>query len=575
MKRMNRGQRAGLGAALGLGAAVAAVPAAQAADYTVTNLSDSGSGSLRAAIDDTNTNAGDDRILFQSGLSGTIAVAGDLPALTGPVEIVGPGKDQMKVDGDQTHALLVSESNLKVSGLTLANGRYDAGGGNISVSLADLTVDDSRIEGGFSQDHGGGGISLVGGALTISNSEISGNVTQSSGGGGVNGYYTTKVAISNSTFSGNAGAIGGGARLTLGSDTTIKDSVFENNQGATGAGLYATNGSIAVDSTLFSGNTATTSVGGALVGSLTFAAGGFAQGPYSVTNSTFTGNKADRGGAFMTVGGAKVQSSTITGNQSTGSDGSSFLRGAGMIAAFGQVTLDNSIVSGNTPKDITTTEPATNPVPVPGGSVLGSFNLVGNIFNTNITESVPGSNISSTDPGLGPLADNGGPTMTMMPADSSPVVNKGSSPLAVDQRGLTRPVDFNSIPFSSAPGANGADIGAVELQGGPLSPPSNEFSFGKVKLNRKKGVATLQVKVPGAGEVALAGTKAVKGSKKSSKAASTIGLTVKAKGKAAKTLKKKGKVKVKASVKFTPTGGTAKARSKTVKLVKKKKKKRK
>lgn len=107
---------------------------------------------------------------------------------------------------------------------------------------------------------------------------------------------------------------------------------------------------------------------------------------------------------------------------------------------------------------------------------------------------------------------------------------------------------------------------------GPTGPttPSSEFTFGKVKPNRKNGTATLQVKVPGAGMVQLLGSKTVKPATKQSKAASLVTLKVKAKGKAAKQLSKKGKAKVKARVRFTPTGGTAKTKSKAVKLMRKK-----
>ena len=114
---------------------------------------------------------------------------------------------------------------------------------------------------------------------------------------------------------------------------------------------------------------------------------------------------------------------------------------------------------------------------------------------------------------------------------------------------------------------------------GPVTPcdtgcsPSNRFKFGKVKLNRKKGTATLQVKVPGKGKVALLKSKTVKGQTKAAKKKSTVSLTIKAKGKAAKALKKKGKAKVKAQVKFTPAGGKGLTKAKTVKLVKKKTKK--
>jgi hypothetical protein len=105
---------------------------------------------------------------------------------------------------------------------------------------------------------------------------------------------------------------------------------------------------------------------------------------------------------------------------------------------------------------------------------------------------------------------------------------------------------------------------------GPTGPvtPSNAFTFGKLKLNKKNGTATLQVKVPGAGKLQLIGSKTVAANSKSAKKKSTVALKVRAKGGAATKLRKKGKVKLTIRVKFTPAGGKAKVKPKTVKLAK-------
>ncbi len=49
-------------------------PSDVAATFTVTNLNDSGAGSLRQAIADANNTSGDDAIVFQSGLTGTVTL---------------------------------------------------------------------------------------------------------------------------------------------------------------------------------------------------------------------------------------------------------------------------------------------------------------------------------------------------------------------------------------------------------------------------------------------------------------------------------------------------------------------
>ncbi len=86
----------------------------------------------------------------------------------------------------------------------------------------------------------------------------------------------------------------------------------------------------------------------------------------------------------------------------------------------------------------------------------------------------PGSNIFGEDPLLGSLQDNGGQTDTEAPAPTSPAVDKGKAfDLITDQRDLPRPFDMPSVANSSAAGADGSDIGAVELQGQAATPPAS------------------------------------------------------------------------------------------------------
>ncbi len=70
--------------------------------------------------------------------------------------------------------------------------------------------------------------------------------------------------------------------------------------------------------------------------------------------------------------------------------------------------------------------------------------------------------IRNTNPLLGPLANNGGPTLTHAFPINSPVLDKGKSfGLLLDQRGLLRTAD--SPVFANATGGDGTDIGAVEF----------------------------------------------------------------------------------------------------------------
>jgi hypothetical protein len=103
--------------------------------------------------------------------------------------------------------------------------------------------------------------------------------------------------------------------------------------------------------------------------------------------------------------------------------------------------------------------------------------------------------------------------------------------------------------------------------------PTNTFSLGAVKRNKKKGTAAVRVELPNAGELVASG----KGAKTSgdramiSKAVSgpgTATLDIRAKGSKKKTLNDRGKVKLRVTVTYTPTGGTASVQPLTVTLKK-------
>jgi sugar lactone lactonase YvrE len=128
--------------------------------------------------------------------------------------------------------------------------------------------------------------------------------------------------------------------------------------------------------------------------------------------------------------------------------------------------------------------------------------------------------------------------------------------------------------------ATDADGNRVERfgeAGTRLAPcPSNQFSLGKVKRNKKKGTAILPVTVPGPGKVTMSG-KGVKRVARTSAAdrtaravaAGTLRLTIKSKGKARGKLSRRGRAKLKVSVTFTPTNGDPNTQRKKLVLLKK------
>ncbi len=96
--------------------------------------------------------------------------------------------------------------------------------------------------------------------------------------------------------------------------------------------------------------------------------------------------------------------------------------------------------------------------------------------------------------------------------------------------------------------------------------PSNLLRFGKTKRNRKRGTATLRVKVPGRGELVLGGN-GVKPVVRTLDQAATVPILVAAKGRTAKRLRKRGRVVVRAKLTFTPVGNDPRTVTRKLKLI--------
>jgi hypothetical protein len=146
-------------------------------------------------------------------------------------------------------------------------------------------------------------------------------------------------------------------------------------------------------------------------------------------------------------------------------------------------------------------------------------------------------------------------------------VEKGQNPQEVcpkigDQNGVTQALSSALLAVGPFP----AQLTAATLK------------FGKVKLNKQRGTATLPVTVPGAGQLSVGGKGVVKkrpGLERASSRlarqithAGTYTLKVKAKGRKKAKLFDTGKVKVKAVVTFKPTSGDAVHRTKKITLKK-------
>lgn len=203
--------------------------------------------------------------------------------------------------------------------------------------------------------------------------------------------------IDRSTFDGNLAKIGGGATYFHNSLLTVTASTFSNNT-APGAGAIQSDGStFTFTNSTFSGNTATKGLGGAI---LLFGNGG------TLTNLTFSNNTSPAGSGYF----------------------------AGAIGGGTGLTIANTIFDGNTDMDCGA------PMACQDGSSTGSGDLQwpqDHVVCSNAdTPCVPG--IDFADAKLGALADNGGPTKTILPQKGSPAIGLGTSCPMTDQRGQPR-----------------------------------------------------------------------------------------------------------------------------------------
>jgi hypothetical protein len=138
----------------------------------------------------------------------------------------------------------------------------------------------------------------------------------------------------------------------------------------------------------------------------------------------------------------------------------------GHTARVAQTTLRDTIVAdGSGPANDLATDTSSYITPQNKSSDeadVSHFDLVRTMSATIVAGengTITGPVLLTADPLLGPLQDNGGPTMTMAPASGSPVIDAaaaGACP-TTDQRGRPRPDNRESA----------CDIGAYEVQDQP------------------------------------------------------------------------------------------------------------
>jgi hypothetical protein len=465
------------------------------APAVVTNTADNGAGSLRAAITAGNKITFDPNVFAAAGAPHGIVLYSALPDLNSSMTITGPGSNvvtvQRAIDGVPAFRIFnVSNGQpngprVTISGVTISKGLLqgtDSGPG-IRNLFGVLTLNGCVVSG--CQSNSTGGAIFNAGTLILNDSALSGNQSASRGGGIGNGISCT-LTLNNSSVSGNQATIeGGGIFDDRDGTVTLNSSTVNSNTAQRGGGI-STRGPLIISKSTIAFNTASIDFGGGIYNS----SGGTA----TIDKSTISGNSASKGGGLMNQSSSAGQTANMTLTNCTVSGNSAGTQGGGVYdtgvsGSTANLTLRNCTFSGNTAATgggvyvdtvgggVCTLDNSIFKRGTSGSNVesstaqfAGSYSLTsdsaGGDGGTGPFGAFSGvGDIRNTDPLLGPLQDNGGPTLTHALLPGSPAIDKGNSSLTTDQRGAPRPVDD---PNSDKGGGNNSDIGAFEFQGVPL-----------------------------------------------------------------------------------------------------------
>jgi CSLREA domain-containing protein len=317
--------------------------------------------------------------------------------------------------------------------------------------------------GGFGGGGGGGAWTCNGGC----SGRAGGRGGFGGGGGGTGGYPSPGHVGGQGGFGGGNGNTSGSAGCTAG-----------GGGGGLGGAVFNHSGTLTVTNSTFSGNTARGGNGGNGEANGYGGNGGSAfggslfnlNGTVAVTNSTFAssavevglGGLADPGGGVVSASNGAARGGAIY-NLSHGN-------ATGITEASATLTLVNTILADSTggSSDLVNQQLAAS-----AASVDASFPNIAESAIVNEGGTVAAAGVLAVDPGLLPLAANGGPTFTHALQTSptpSPAIDAGySSGAGVDQRGYARPFDSPAVTNAS----DGSDIGAYESDSAPPATEPN------------------------------------------------------------------------------------------------------
>jgi hypothetical protein len=344
--------------------------------WTVTSAADSGSGSLRATLAEAGNG---DKITFASSLRGqTITLTSGQLTVTTSVDIVGLGRNELTISGDNTSRVfaVASGATAAIDRLTITNGLADQGGGidNAGIlSISECLLAGNEALGDSAATGLGGGIfNEPGASLTViasafTNNQFIGESGLGFGGGVMNlgNASVTSTSFTDNTATGGTIGYGAGGAISnqIGAVMTISSSTFTGNLAFSGLGIDAIGGAIDNDNGIVATNpggtmtiTNSTFTGNQAIDTAFFAAGGAIISTFStitITGSLFANNEASspafaESGAFDNeVGPATVSDCTFMANEALGSAAGAGAGGGALSNIEGQETLTRCTIVGS------------------------------------------------------------------------------------------------------------------------------------------------------------------------------------------------------------------------------------
>lgn len=398
--------------------------------------------------------------ILNDGFSGTATLAVNNSALNNnPAGYYGGGIFNNGDSGVATATL--TDSTVSGNSANLGGGGiYNDGTSTISLGSATLALNNSTVNNNSARD--GGGIVNSGlpgsAALTLNNSTVNNN---SGGfGGGISSHNST-LTLDNSTVSENSAYFFGGGIFNDNAIATLNNSTVNNNSAERGGGIenYGS-ATLTLNKSTVNNNSAADGGGG--ISNFCDRSGGSATA--TLTDSTVSNNSGSLGGGIYNYGqfGGSV---IFTVNNSTVSGSSPVtIYTSGVGDGSGLLVLRNSTVSNNANlpgvflsaiqnisiNDGSATVEITNTIlnaAVPGVNIGSNGSVISHGYNLS-SDSAGGllngpGDIINTNPMLGPLKNNGGPTKTHALLLNSPAIDAGDPnfdpyafdpPLLYDQR---------------------------------------------------------------------------------------------------------------------------------------------